>query len=80
LKLAIELLPNTFAEEEHLLYLMKLDKNHRDVSLVIETKKKHVKSQYDKHVNPHVFSEGDLVLLYGKDHDFLGVNKFDAMW
>jgi hypothetical protein len=49
-------------------------------ALVIETQKKRVKAQYDKHVKPHVFSEGDLVLLYEQDRDFLGAGKFEAMW
>jgi hypothetical protein len=80
LKLAVELLPNTSAEEERLLYLMQLDETRRDVSLVIETQKKRVKSQYDKHVKPHVFSEGDLVLLYEQDQDLLGAGKFEPMW
>jgi hypothetical protein len=35
--------------------------------LVIEAQKKRVKAQYDKHVKPRVFSEGDLVLLYEQD-------------
>jgi hypothetical protein len=46
---------------------MQLDETHRDATLVIETQKKRVKAQYDKHVKPHVFSEGDLVLLYEQD-------------
>jgi hypothetical protein len=79
LKLSIELLPNTFAEEEHLLYLMQLDETYRDATLVIETQKKCVKSQYDKHVKLCVFSEGDLVLLYEQDRDLLGAEKFEAM-
>jgi hypothetical protein len=54
-KLAFELLHNTSAEEECLLYLMQLDETHRDVSLVIETQKKCVKYQYVKHVKPHIF-------------------------
>jgi hypothetical protein len=37
LKLAVELLPNTSAEEECLLYLMQLDETRRDASMVIET-------------------------------------------
>jgi hypothetical protein len=37
LKLAIEILPNTSTEEEHLLYLMQLDETHRDATLFIET-------------------------------------------
>jgi hypothetical protein len=80
LKLAVKLLPNTSAEEERLLYLMQLDETCRNATLVIETQKKHGKSQYDKHVKPHVFSEGDLVLLYEQDHDLLGAGKFEAMW
>jgi transposase InsO family protein len=44
LKLAIELLPNTSAEEERLLYLMRLDETRRDATLVIEAQKKRVKA------------------------------------
>jgi hypothetical protein len=36
LKLAIKILPNTTAEEKHLLYLMQLDKSHHNYNLVIE--------------------------------------------
>jgi hypothetical protein len=80
LKLAVELLPNTSAEEERLLYLMRLDETQRDTTLVIEAQKKRVKAQYDKHVKPRVFSEGDLVLLYKQDRDALGAGKFEPMW
>ena len=80
LKLYVELLPNTSAEEECLLYLMRLDETRRDATLVIEAQKKHVKAQYDKHVKPQVFSEGDLVLLYEQDRYMLGVGKFEPMW
>jgi hypothetical protein len=44
LKLTIELIPNTSAEEERLLYLMKLEETRHDDTLVIETLKKHVKA------------------------------------
>jgi hypothetical protein len=80
LKLSVETLPNTSIEEERLLYLMQLDETHHDATLVIEAQKKRVKSQYGKHVKPHVFSEGDLVLLYEQDRDLLGAEKFEAMW
>jgi hypothetical protein len=80
LNLSVELLPNTSAEEECMLYLMKLDETRRDATLVIETQKKRIKSQYDKHVKPHIFSEGDLVLLYEQDRDVVGARKFEAMW
>jgi hypothetical protein len=80
LKLVVQLLPNTSAEEERLLYLSQLHETRRDATLVIETQKKCVKSQYNKHVKPRVFSEGDLVILYKQDRDFLGAEKFEAMW
>jgi hypothetical protein len=38
------------------------------------------KPNTNKHVKPHVFSEGDLVLLYEQDRDLLGARKFEAMW
>ena len=59
---------------------MQLDETHHDATLVVETQKKRVKYQYDKHVKPRVFSEGDLVLLYEQDRDLLGAEKFKAMW
>jgi hypothetical protein len=71
LKLVVKLLPNTSAEEEHLLCLMQLDENRCDDALVIETQKKRVKAQYDKHIKPHVFSKGDLVILYEHDRDVI---------
>jgi hypothetical protein len=74
LKLVVELLPNTYAKEECMLYLMRLDETHCDVALVIESQKKCVKSQYD------IFSKGDLVLLYEQDRDILGAGKIEAMW
>jgi hypothetical protein len=80
LKLVVELLPNTSAEEECLLYLMELDETCRDATLVIETQKKCFKSQYEKHVKPRVFSEGDLFLPYEQDRDLMGVGKFEPMW
>jgi hypothetical protein len=67
LKLAVELLPNTSVEKEHLLYLMQLEETQCDATLVIEAQKKRVKAQYDKHAKPRIFSEGDLVLLYEQD-------------
>jgi hypothetical protein len=80
LKLVVKLLPNTSVEEEHLLYLMKLDETCHDVSLVIETPKKRVKAQYEKHVKPSVFSKGHLVLLYEQDQYLLWFSKFEPMW
>jgi hypothetical protein len=59
---------------------MQLDETRRDATLVIKSQKKRVKAQYEKHVRPCIFSEGDLVLLYEQDWDMLGAGKFEAMW
>jgi hypothetical protein len=40
LKLKVELIPHTSAEEEHFLYLSKLDKTRRDATLVNEAHQK----------------------------------------
>ena len=50
LKLTLELLPYTSSEEEHFMYLRKLDETHRDATLINETYKKCIKTQYDKYV------------------------------
>ena len=80
LKLAVELLPNTSAEEERFLYLTNVDESRRDAALANEAHKKHVKAQYDKSIQSHVFNEGDLVLTYDQLHDKLGKGKFKSMW
>eukprot|EP00253_Pinus_taeda_P005692 PITA_05692 len=80
LKLVIELLPSTIPVEECLLYLELLDETHRLASLAIEAQKKRVKTHFDDTVHPHSFVEGDLVLLYDKANDKLGVGKFKPMW
>eukprot|EP00253_Pinus_taeda_P011832 PITA_11832 len=45
-----------------------------------EAHKKSFKAQFDKNVKPHVFSEGDLVLLYVHESDKLGAGKFKYLW
>jgi hypothetical protein len=42
--------------------------------------KKNIKNQYDKSIQPRAFAEGDLVLVYDRDHDKLGVGKLEPMW
>ena len=64
LKLVVELLPNTSPEEEHILYLERLDETHRFAALVIEAHKKWVKAHFDQSVSPRSFIEGDFILLY----------------
>lgn len=80
LKLAIELLPTTSIEEEHLLHLNCLDETQRDAAIANETHKICIKVQYDKSVKPRVYSEVDLVLLYDQESDNLGLGKFQPMW
>ena len=45
LQLAIEILPDTSADEEIFLYMNNLDEIRRDVALANEAQKKHVKAQ-----------------------------------
>lgn len=80
LKLPIELLPNTSAEEEHFLYLSQLDEDRQASAMANESHKKWIKAQYDQSVRPQTFVEGDLVLVYDQDHDILGASKFEPMW
>jgi hypothetical protein len=80
LKLVVQLLPDTSPLEEQLLYLEQLNEQHRDAALANEAHKHKVKFQYDRSICPHIFSEGDLVLIYDQDRDPLGVGKFKPMW
>ena len=64
LKLVIDLLPDTSKEEAHIFKLIHLDEMCREAQLANKVHQRHIKAQYDKHVQPHIFSEGDLVLLY----------------
>ena len=80
LKLAVELLPDTSLEEEHLLYLERLDETRHLAALVIEAQKNQVKAHFDQMVSPRSFIEGDLVLLYDQAHEKLGAGKFQPMW
>ena len=62
------------------MYLTKLDETHRNASLVNETYKKWMKSQYDKSVRPRAFAKGDLVLVYDQDHEKMGARELEPMW
>ena len=72
----MELLLDTTSLEERLLYLKQLDEKHRDTTLANEANKNRVKCQYDRSVYSHIFSEGDLVLVYDQEKDPLGAGKF----
>jgi hypothetical protein len=39
-----------------------------------------MKSQYDKFVHHHTFTDGDLVLVYDQAHDRLGTCKLEPLW
>jgi hypothetical protein len=80
LKIKVELLPLTYAEEERFLYLSKLDETDRDAALANEADHKQIKSQYDKSIHPQTFAEGDLVLVYDQSHDKLGTGKLEPLW
>ena len=55
LKLVIDLLPDTSEEEPHLLNLIHLDETCREAQLANEVRKRHIKAQYNKNVQPHIF-------------------------
>ena len=80
LKLAIEILPDTSALEEHLVQLEQLDEQHWDALVALEVNKHHVKVQYDNFVHPRRFSDGHLVLLWEQLKEPLGAGKFNPMW
>eukprot|EP00253_Pinus_taeda_P011301 PITA_11301 len=80
LKLAVDLLLGTSEEEARFLELIQLDETCHDAALANEAHKKRFKAQFDKNVKPHVFSEGDLVLLYDQESDNLGAGKFKSLW
>ena len=80
LKLAIDLLPETFEEEARFLGLIHLDETRHDVALANEAHKKCIKAQYDWNFKPPAFSEGDVALLYAQDSDKLGASKFEPLW
>ena len=75
LKIVVELLPDTRELENRLLYLELLDEHRRDSLNSIEVNKKCVQNQYDYLVHPHIFSKGDLVLVYDQKHDELGLGN-----
>ena len=77
LKIAIYVLPDVTELEECIIHLEHLDEQCRDA---LTANQAHKKSQYDKLVKPHIFSEGELVLLCDQDKEPLGVGKFMSMW
>ena len=76
----IDLLLDTSEEEFNLLNLIHLDETRREAQLAKEAHKKHIKAQYNKNVQPHIFSKGDLVLLYDQEADVIGTRKFEPLW
>ena len=80
LKLAIDLLPETSKEEAHLFNLIYLDETRCEAQLANEAHRRRIQVQYDKNVQPRIFSEGDLVLLYDQEADVIGTWKFEPLW
>ena len=79
LKLTIDLLPNTSEEEACLFNLIHIDEMRPESQFSNEAHKRRIKAQYDKHVQPHIFLEGDLVLLYDQEADVIGTGKFEPI-
>ena len=80
LKLMIDLLPDTSEEEARLLNLIHLDEMRCEAKLANKAHKRRTKAQYDKNVQPCIYLEGDLVLLYNQEVDVIGIGKFEPLW
>ena len=52
----------------------------REAQLANEAHKRCIKVQYNKNVQPQIFSEGDLVLLYDQEANVIGIGKFEPLW
>ena len=76
LKLAIDLLLDTSSEKARLFNLIHLDETRREAQLANKAHKIPIKAQYNKNVQPRIFSEGDLVLLYDQEADVIGTREF----
>ena len=74
------MLPDTSKEEARLLNLIHLDETCRESQLDNEEHNRCIKVQYNKNFQPHIFSEGDLVLLYDQGADVIGTGKFKPLW
>ena len=74
------MLPDTSDEEAHLFNLIHIDETWREAQLANEAHKRRIKAKYDKIVQPRIFSEGDLVLLYDQEVDVIGTGKFEPLW
>ena len=66
--------------EERLVHLEQLDEQHQDALVALEVNKCRIKVQYDNSIHSRKFREGDLVLLWDKAKESLGVGKFNPMW
>ena len=80
LRLAVDLLPDTFPLEEWLLQLEKTIEDYWASLQAIEAAKMWSNAHYDFHVHPRTFSEGDMVLVYDLHNDKLGKGKFESIW
>ena len=63
-----------------LLNLIHLDETLHEAQLANESHKRRIKAQYDKNFQPHIYSKGDLVLLYDQEDDVIGTGKFEPLW
>ena len=80
LKLAIELLLDTSKKGACLLNLIRIYETCREAQLANKVHKRRIKAQYDKNVQPHIYLEGDLVLLYDQEADVIVTGKFELLW
>ena len=51
-----------------------------EAQLANKVHKIRIKAQYEKNVQPRIYSEGELVLLYDQEVDVIGIVKFKPLW
>ena len=60
--------------------LIHRDETCHEAQLAKKVDKRHIKAQYNKNVQPRIYSEGDLVLLYDQEDDVISTGKFEPLW
>ena len=74
------MLPDTSEEEARIFNLIHLDEMRHESQLANEAHKRRIKAQYNKNVQPRIFLEGDLVLIYDQEANVIGTRKFEPLW
>ena len=78
--MVIKLLSDTTPLKQRVVMLGCANKDCQFSLQTIEVAKLCTKAQYNLKVHPHLFHEGDIILVYNQSHDILGRGKFKPLW